>query len=249
VTITYDLDFIMPTPQDLLDHLNALSLAELFDPDLDPKTRTAYLKARKARLAHIKQLLKTDISLVKSAYGRSQADKRLETIELLPYLALEGVISNIQVTLSELQAAMVAGRPFPEMPMVGEAIRVKHDDDGYSVLIMDNASAREMDEEEARVNAERLRQKMVLARQQIESKHWLAAQTTLKGIDNPVAKKWLGKVESIIAREYLEQLSKPKAQLLRGTPNSKSDNASGIAFFFWFVMLLISAIVWLFNHV
>jgi hypothetical protein len=261
----------MPSPQDLLDLLNALDLEALFAPSLDVKERNAYIKARKARLAHIKQLLKTEMDLIKSRYGRARNEQVAKNIELLPYLGIENILSNINAAITELQAAIVAGGPLPAPPLLGDVIHVKQDNDGYSVLILDRESACKMVEEERLAKIEKVRQALLKARQQIEAKNYAAAQDTLTGVDHPKAYEWLEKVNDLLVQQSLEHIQRRNAYMNKPlVPSSmvppppipppapykprapqattEDDNIKVIAFIIWLVFLVIGAISWLLGH-
>ncbi len=113
----------MPSPQELLNQIHALSLQKIWAIDISDNERKANIKLAKQQLKQIKQSLKSEQATIKSNWdGRNNYEAEREKNELKPYVLIEQLIGSIETSFIEIENAIQFKRPLPEIIVFGDTI-------------------------------------------------------------------------------------------------------------------------------
>lgn len=184
--------------QRLLDELHSANIQSLFVEGLPATDRKAIIKVFKQKLRHIKGQIKFEKEAIKARWDSRKKDEALaENLYLLPYLTLEKLISQLEIELATLEAAMTTGAPIPEAPKFGEILYSQSTDEGSKTsfqweVITKEVLALRHEERDARI-----RRDFAQARELIRQKNYSKARTLLERIDHPKAHEWIVKLNEI----------------------------------------------------
>lgn len=228
--------------QRLLDELHAACISAAFVDELPRTGRKAAIKVLRQKLRHIKGQIKLEKDAIKAQWDARKKDEALaETLYLLPYLALEKLISKIEVSLSELEAAMTTGAPIPDPPQFGSILYGQSTNDGAKINVQWEIISEETFAQRQADLASQIQGSLVQARALIQQKQYAAARVLLKQTDHPKAREWLAKLDEV---DHPSRTGAVILEALSKSPNrsQQNDTAKSIAILFW-ILVALAAII------
>ncbi len=240
----------IPRYQEILDELNQMDWGSLYQESISTKERVAYIKVGKQRIRHVKTLLKQEKDFIKARYdNRNKAEAQKEQIALLPYLALDSLISKLELSLAELVSALDTHTALPDPYVPGEMLVEESSTTEIRYLMMSHAQfegyqrqkeeerqaeiKEQMDEVRDQLVARNLREtqrvtliqsQMDEARRLITAKEFEQARAVLQTVNDPQAQAWLVKVDALIVSQKRETGKALRANLKRDPYRETSSN-------------------------
>lgn len=193
------------TPQQLLEQINEAYFEEVFKSELPQKERTAKMKLAQQKLRVAKRNLKAEQTLIKQRWdNRNKGEAAKEQLELAPYLLIESYLGKVEISYSELEAAIAGGSNYPEAITLGEVII--GDEWVGDYVIGGRIAAEEWYQGKVQELKDKLRQAQkeafADAKKYIEMKRYDLARSLLESMPSvPLAQEWLQKLQKLEDKE------------------------------------------------
>lgn len=218
----------VPRYQALLDELNQLDWSSLFQDSILEKERRAYIRLGKQRIRHVKGLIRQEKGLIKARYdNRVKGETQKEQIALLPYLAVDTLISKLELSIAELESAIDTNMSLPTPYLPGDYLVEERTADSISWRITTKAQwlrEIELQEKERKEAIERHKQEV---RQLITAKRYIEAKALLEemledGVDTE-ATAWLERLNQILANQ---RITERKWEIQPNPPSPTTERVS-----------------------